>query len=258
MTRIADFLSHFVANNRAAFLSGSAVLAIGLALGGHAVARGLVGMKRADREVTVRGVAQRDVKANLARWSARYSEHAFALDAALAAVDHDSALIGAYLHSQGFSGALTAPGSAEVSVNDERVDGKLTGRKIYAVSRSIGFTTSNVAGVQQLQANKDRLVQQGLVLDEARASYEYTQLDKIKPEMIADATRDARGAAEKFANDSGSGVGGIKSATQGYFSVSGRDGGDGGEEEGGGGSSRSAASPDQRVRVVTTIDYYLD
>lgn len=259
MRGISHFLSGFVANNRAAFVSGSAILTLGLALGGHAIANGLVSMKRADREVTVRGVAQREVQANLARWSTRVSEGRTDLPAALAAVDRDSAQVRTYLASQGFAAPLTTPGSAEVSVSDERVGNKLTGRKVYTVSRAIAFTTTNVAGVMQVQAHKDQLVQQGLVLDEVHASYEYTRLDQIKPDMIAEATKDARRAAEKFANDSGSSVGGIKSATQGYFSVTSRDAADsGGDDNQYGNSSRSASSPQQRVRVVTTIDYYLD
>ena len=123
--------------------------------------------------------------------------------------------------------------------------------------RVIAFSTDNVAGVQKVESHKDALAQQGLVVDDVSVSYEYTQLDQIKPKMIADATRDARIAAEKFADDSGSSVGGIKSARQGYFTVTGRDtaGSSDGEE---GGSSSTATSADQRVRVVTTIDYYLD
>ena len=121
---------------------------------------------------------------------------------------------------------------------------------------SISLRTSNVAGVQAVQANKDELAEKGLVVDSASASYEYTELDKVKPEMIAAATQDARSAAEKFANDSGSSVGKIKSATQGYFSVSSRDSAATDDEYGGSGAT--ASSPDQRVRVVTTIDYHLD
>src|SRR3546814_3307991 len=71
----------------------------------------------------------------------------------------------------------------------------------------------------------------------------------IKPAMVAEATKDARKAAEQFAQDSGTGVGGIKSATQGYFSIGARDGDDMGN---------GADSPYKKVRVVTTVDFYLD
>ncbi len=79
--------------------------------------------------------------------------------------------------------------------------------------------------------------------------YSFTKLNDVKPAMIAEATRDARQGAEQFAKDSGTEVGGIKSATQGYFSIGARDG-----DNAGSGSE----SPFQKVRVVTTIDFYLD
>jgi len=255
MSRLSEWVSGLGATAPRAIVTGTGLLALGLIAAGGLVGNGMVRMKRADREVTVRGVAQRQVTANQARWEARYSARAFALPDALAAVDRHSVVIAEFLRSQGFTGPQVRPGSAEVSVSDEMADNKPTGRQIFTVTRQIAFTTANVAGVQQIQAHKDRLAQQGLVLDSVSASYEYTRLDTIKPDMIADATRDARRAAEKFASDSDSTVGGIRSATQGYFSVSSRDSSDDGEE---GGSGRTAASPDQRVRVVTTLVYYLD
>lgn len=78
---------------------------------------------------------------------------------------------------------------------------------------------------------------------EVRTQYLFTQLEAIKPEMIAEATRDARRAAEQFAHDSGSRVGAIRTAQQGYFSIEDRD----------------AFSPERkRVRVVTTVQYLLE
>lgn len=244
-------------NSGLALIAASGVLALGFGAGSVALANGLVAMKRADREVTVRGVAQRDVTADRASWSVTYSEQAYDLPGALSAVDRDSGMVRDYLAKQGFKGDITKPGSAAISINDEYVGGKTTGRKIYSVSRSIAFTTDKVAAVQAVQANKDALAVAGLVVDNVDASYEYTKLDQVKPEMIAAATKDARRAAEKFANDSGSSVGGIKTATQGYFSVSSRDASSSGDEEYGS-SGSTASSPDQKVRVVTTIDYYLN
>ena len=77
----------------------------------------------------------------------------------------------------------------------------------------------------------------------------FTKLNDIKPEMVAAATKDARAAAEQFAKDSDTSVGGIKQATQGYFEITGRDGD--------GGGWGVADTPFKRVRVVTTIDFYL-
>ena len=256
MNAIHKAWSAIAENNRIAWLAGAGILATGFGLGAVALADGLVEMKRADREVTVRGVATREVTANRASWRVGYSETAYDLAEALAKVDADTKLIQAFLKAQGFAGAITQPGSAAISVAPERIEDKPTGRTIYSVSRAIAFTTAHVAGVQKVEARKDAFAQQGLVVDQSSASYEYTQLDTIKPAMIGEATKDARRAAEKFAADSGSSVGGIRSATQGYFAVSSRDDSGGDEEYGGGGST--ASSPDQKVRVVTTIVYYLD
>lgn len=256
MTIVKKFASSLATNNRIAVLGGATILAAGFGLGSVTLADGMVRMQRTDREVTVRGVAQRDVSANRATWNVNYSENAYSLAGALAGADRHSVTIRAFLKDQGFAGGSTEPGSASISTIDEMIEYKPTGRRIYTVSRKIAFATDNVVGVQQIERRKDALAQQGLVVDNTNVSYEYTLLDRIKPEMIAAATKDARQAAEKFADDSGSAVGGIRSATQGYFSVSGRDAA-GGEDEGGDGSS-TASTPDQRVRVVTTIAYYLD
>ena len=70
--------------------------------------------------------------------------------------------------------------------------------------------------------------------------------------MIGQSIQDARRAAERFAQDSGASVGAIRSATQGYFSIGARDG-DATEENYG-----ARESPFQKVRVVTTIEFYLD
>lgn len=260
MGSTGEFARSVFAGQRGTVVIGSGVLALGLLATGLAVSDGLVRMRRADREVTVRGVATRAVTANHAHWHARYSARAHDLPAALAEVDRASTAIGGYLRASGFTGAQTAPGSADVSVEDETIDNKPTGQKIYTVRRSIVFATDDVGGVQKVQAGKDQLAQAGIVLDDVGAAYEYTRLDQIKPAMIADAARDARLAASKFAEDSGSSVGGIKSATQGYFSVSSADAATGGGDDEGGNTNgnRTAASPNQSVRVVTTIDYYLN
>ena len=90
------------------------------------------------------------------------------------------------------------------------------------------------------------LIKEGVALVrsyEQSTTYFFTGLDRIKPEMIAEATRDARRAAEQFAVDSGSRVGAIRSAQQGYFEITDRD----------------PFSPEfKKIRVVTTVQYFLE
>jgi hypothetical protein len=89
------------------------------------------------------------------------------------------------------------------------------------------------------------LVAEGVALIrsyDSQTEYFFTGLEAIKPDMIQEATSDARRAAQQFAEDSGSRVGGIRNAQQGYFSIEDRD----------------RFSPEhKKVRVVTTIQYFL-
>jgi hypothetical protein len=101
------------------------------------------------------------------------------------------------------------------------------------------------------------LVQAGIVVGGGYGqgiSYKFGGLNALKPDMITEATRNARAAADRFAADSGSQVGSIRSANQGVFSISAADGESAGE---GGGGSSPDSSIMKKVRVVATVDYYL-
>ena len=84
--------------------------------------------------------------------------------------------------------------------------------------------------------------------------YEFTGWNALKPDMITEATRNARASADRFAADSGSQVGSIRSANQGVFSIS-PAGSGAAPDEGGGGDAD--ASIMKKVRVVSTVDHYL-
>ncbi|MBX3666476.1 MAG: hypothetical protein KF834_12390, partial [Burkholderiales bacterium] len=105
----------------------------------------------------------------------------------------------------------------------------------------------------------DQLVAAGIVLssqggwDGNNPQFLFTQLNSVKPAMMADATRAAREAARQFAADSGSAVGSIRRASQGLFTITERD--HSAENDGGG---VGAASPNKRIRVVVTVDYFLN
>jgi uncharacterized protein len=119
--------------------------------------------------------------------------------------------------------------------------------------------TSRVDLVATAAQKTTELLQKGLVLNSNPGqglSYKFTGLNAIKPDMITEATRNARTAAERFASDSGSKVGSIRQANQGIFSISAADqGSDPGEN---GGSFGGDSSLMKTVRVVTTVQYYLD
>lgn len=220
------------------------ILAIGMIVGGYLLGNGLVRARHADRSVTVRGLAERNVTADLAVWTLNYSKQGTDLAQVQAEMDRDTQSIQRFFASVGFPAEALTPAGAGVSQS------YLDGVPMVTISQRLQLRTTDIARARQAVARQFDLVRQGVVLQEGSGiSYSFTKLNDIKPAMVAEATRDARAAAEQFAKDSSTGVGGIKSATQGYFSVEARDG----EQAGYG----VADTPFKKVRVVTTVDFYL-
>lgn len=241
----ARFAKH-VGDQGKAWLAGSAILAFGLIAGGYLMGDGLVRMKQSDRAVTVRGLAERDATADLATWTIAYSAKAGALQSAQAKVDSDTKAIRAFFTSLGFDADALQPTGANVSQYNEN------GIATYTVKQRLSLRTTDIKKAGAAVKRQFDLVKSGVELEEGSGmSYTFTKLNEIKPEMIAQATKDARKSAEQFAKDSGTDVGSIKSATQGYFEVTARDG----DGDGGWGVSDT---PYKKVRVVTTVEYYLD
>jgi len=227
------------------WLASAGVLAIGLIVGGYLLGNGLVRAKDADRSVTVRGLAERDVTADLATWTIAYSATQPDLASAQASVDRDSSALRGFFKELGFPADALQPTGVNVTQYTE------DGIPRFTVRQRMTLRTNDIKRAQDAVKRQFELVRRGVVLEEGSGmAYTYTKLNAIKPPMVAEATRDARASAEQFAKDSGTSVGTIKSATQGYFSIEARDGDSGG----GWGVSDT---PYKKVRVVTTVDFYL-
>ncbi len=240
------WLAGLSGNQGKAWLAGAALLATGLVVGGYLMGDGLVRMKQADRAVTVRGLAEREVTADLATWTISYSAKGSDLQSAQAKADADTRAIRAFFTQLGFDADAVQPTGANVSNYSDQ--GVIT----YSVKQRMSLRTTDIKRAQDAIKRQFDLVKQGVELEEGSGmAFTYTKLNAIKPEMIAQATKDARKSAEQFAKDSGTNVGSIKSATQGYFEVTARDG----DSDGGWGA---ADTPFKKVRVVTTVEYYLD
>lgn len=225
-------------------LAASGILAFGLVAGGYLLGDGLTRARAADRSVTVRGLAEREVTADLATWTIAYSGTAGDLVAAQADVDRDTAAIRAFFQELGFPADAIQPTGVNVSTFVQN------GVTSYTVRQRMTLRSTDIDRAQAAVRRQFDLVRAGVVLEEGSGiTYTFTRLNDIKPEMVAEATRDARAAAEQFAKDSGTGVGGIKQATQGYFSIDARDGD--------GSGWGVADTPFKKVRVVTTVDFYL-
>jgi len=221
------------------------IIAVGLIAGGYLLGDGLLRAKDAERAVTVRGLAERDVTADLATWTISYSASSTSLAEAQDKVRRDTQAIEAFFKELGFpADALQPTGANVASFTNE-------GITTYTVRQRLALRSEDIARAQKAVARQFDLVGRGVFLEEGSGmAYTFTKLNDVKPAMVAEATKDARAAAQQFAEDSGSRVGKIREATQGYFTIEARDG-----EAGGWGMSDS---PYKKVRVVTTVSFALD
>jgi hypothetical protein len=235
----------FIESKNKVWLASAGLLTIGLIAGGYLLGDGLLRAKMADRSVTVRGLAERDVTADLATWTIAYSAQSTDLQSAQTDIDQDTNAITAFFKELGFQADALKPTGANVNQYSNN------GIPQYTIRQRLSLRTNDIDKAQAAVARQFDLVRRGVVLEDGSGmSYTFTKLDEIKPEMVAEATKDARKSAEQFAEDSGTDVGGIKSATQGYFSIDSRDG-----DAGGYGVTDT---PYKKVRLVTTVNFYLD
>ncbi|WP_199554787.1 SIMPL domain-containing protein [Sandaracinobacteroides hominis] len=224
-----------------------ALIGAGLALAGAFVAFGLADIRKGDAVVTVRGVSERDVAADLATWTIATQANGSDLAIVQGKADADAAAVRAFLAANGFTPAEVQPRGSSVSQYFDSGQGRLN----ITIRQRFLARTTDIARMEKAFANQAEIIRRGVALDSdggGGVTYSFTRLNDVKPAMIAEATKSARAAAEQFARDSDTRVGGIRQATQGLFSITGRDGDTGSGTD----------TPLQKVRVVTTIDYNLD
>lgn len=222
------------------------LLAIGLVLGGSYLKSAAVQWKAAERTVTVKGLAEREVRADLALWPLHFTVTVDALGEVQQRINAQAEIIRAFLADAGFAPETVTLTSPEVTDRYANSYGNQRPPSRYSAEATMLVRSDAIDAVKQAMPRVGELISQGVVLSpnyNYRTEFLFTGLEAIKPAMIAEATADAREAARQFAEDSGSRVGAIRSASQGYFSIADLD----------------SYTPDiKRVRVVTTIDYALE
>jgi len=227
--------------------AAAGILAVGAAAGGAFIGKGVENARTGDRNVTVRGLSEREVKADLAVLALKFAGAGDELAAVQADVDTDLAAVRRFLAQQGYAASEVDLGRFEVTDQYAREYQPSEVKARYRVAQTVIVRTPNVDRVQATSRALDALVRQGVVLQDYNGpSYIFTKLNSVRAPMIAEATASARNGAEQFARDSESNLGGIGSATQGSFEILGRD--DIGEE---------SSQVFKRVRVVTTVTYRL-
>jgi len=223
------------------------ILAVGVAAAGVFIGRGVENANVGDRSVSVRGLSERVVKSDLAVLPLRFAAAGDDLAQVQADVDRDLASVRRFLGQQGYAPGEIDLGRLQVTDQYAREYQQQNVGARYQVAQTVIVRTNNVDRVQATTRSLDALLREGVVLqDYAGPSYIFTKLNDVRAEMIAKATASARTGAQQFARDSGSALGGIRSATQGSFEILGRD--EIGDE---------SSQVFKRVRVVTTVNYRL-
>jgi uncharacterized protein len=235
------------------------LLMTGLIVGGLLLGTRLRDFKRADRYVEVKGLVERTVKSDTATWPLSFCETGDSLPDTFAASEKDKAAVLAFLNNQGFNGGSITISS--VSVTDRSINNynNNTHGPRFLVEQTVTVQSQQVDQIAAANAKTSDLIRAGIVVQSGQGVvYKFNGINALKPDMITEATRNARSSADRFAADSGSQVGSIRDANQGVFSISAASAGSSTGEEGGYSVDQQAdSSIMKKVRVVSTIDYYL-
>ncbi len=234
-------------------LLAALAIAGGLAVGGWFVGQGFVESRMGARSVTVKGLAERDVRADLALWPLRFVATGNELGEVRAKIVADEAAVRKFVEDGALGDATLTVAGFEVTDALAQIyrSGPVEAR--FVMAETLVVRATDVDAVAALAQRVGELVSAGVVLSSEGGPaggpvYLFTGLNAAKPEMVAEATRNARASAEQFAKDSGSALGGIRSANQGVFQILARD------------EAPGLMEPNQiakRLRVVSTVEYFL-
>ena len=224
----------------------AALLMVGLIIVGVCIKSGLNSMADNSRVVNVKGLAEMEVKANKVTWPVSYKIVGNDLESIYQQVNQNNRIVKNFLISKGITNSEISVNAPQIVDKAADVYGNNEYKERYNVTSVMTVSTNKVDLVRKLMSQQADLLKQGVAITandyNNTVIYAFTNLNKVKPKMIEQATKNARMAAEKFAKDSESDLGKIKSADQGQISIEDRD----------------VNTPFiKKVRVVTSIVYYL-
>jgi uncharacterized protein len=232
--------------SRSLVVLGASLLLGFIALGwllGHAAVK----VKRLERTVVVKGLSEREVPADIAIWPLTFQEASNDLNALFGSLQKKNGQITDFLAGHGIAKDAITVGAPTVTDRFAQSYGDTSNIAFrYTASSTVTVYSTDVESVRKAMKDAISLGKQGVALSgegyQSQTQFEFSGLSKLKPAMIEEATKNARAVAEKFAEDSESRLGKIRSAQQGQFSIENRD---------------STTPHIKKVRVVATIEYYL-
>lgn len=224
----------------------AAILAVSIAFLGLCIKWGIDDFANKDRNVTVKGLAEKEVEADKVTWPIPTKELGNDLPELYQRINTTTAKVKAFLKQHGIKDdEINVNAPVVIDLNADQYSNNNRGFR-YNITSTITVTSQNVKLVRSIMAKQGELLKQGVaVLDggyENRITYEYVSFKKMKPQMMQEAIKNAEATAQEFATNSNSKLNKITKADQGQFSIDDRD----------------ANTPYiKKVRVVTTITYSL-
>lgn len=229
-------------------------VAMGLIVGGWFIGRGFDHSRR-QSWVTAKGLAERDVKADIALWRIRFVETGDQLADVQAKIQHDDATVAMFLARHKLDKGAIAFRNIQVTDRAAQMYGNQQYKTRFIITGTIMVRTQNVDAVAAAAQDTGALIAQGVVPGDANGGndegpiYLFDGINALKPAMIAEATRNARASAAQFAHDSGSKLGSLRRANQGVFEILPRDKAP---------MLQQDKQVEKTVRVVSTLVYDLD
>ncbi|SPD73971.1 putative periplasmic protein [uncultured Desulfobacterium sp.] len=236
-------------DNQGGFFFFGLFVAAGLALAGYFIGQTMYNAKVALNTAEAKGLAERRVSADRANWKISFAVSGTSREDIprlyKEAEQHQQTIIG-LLRESGFTDNEIGLGVLDYEYLEFRDDKQMLVDQTHKLVGNISVETNKVELVGKVRANVNKLIEQGIDIKNMAPTYRFTKLNEIKPEMLREATKNARIAATEFAENAGVKVGGIRSARQGSFYIR-----DAGEDYG------DTVKIEKDVGVVTTITFYL-
>lgn len=223
-------------------LIAAALIALGIICLGCFVKSGIDNFANKDRHVTVKGLAEREVPADKVTWSIGTKVTGNDLPMLYESINVQTAKIKRFLKDNGLDEKEITINPPTISDLEAREWGDNNKNFRYIVSTTITVATGKVEQVNKAIFEQAVLLKQGVAIENSNAQYEYASFQQMKPEMMAEAIKNAQKTAEQFAEASNAELGGIQTAGQGQFEIDDRD---------------QNTPYIKKLRVVTTITYSL-
>ena len=226
----------------------SVALVVGLILSAGVIRSGILGFRSYERTVQVKGLSEREYPADIIMAPVPVTAIGNDSAALYAQLDRQAQRVRAFLMSEGVPESDVTTSIPNVIDKAAReYSGSDIGGSRYTGTVIVTVYSTNIDVVRAAFNKIGSLGREGIVMRlgeyDYQTEYNFTKLNEIKSEMLKEAAINARQSAQTFANDSGSRLGKLKTASQGQFSINPRD---------------NNTPHIKIVRVVVTMDYYLN